>query len=122
MRILCQYPDSATVVPGSIYPVNSDFQSVRIIVQASQLKSALPDTSVVLLDKIGMSRVSTVFAFSNGAMANIAPSTIDFHLFGNMKNHIVEFSDMPFTSIGAFPGLVMVEWDVAASKTGSVGM
>lgn len=121
MRILCQNPDSATVVPGSIYPVNSDFQSVRIIVQASQLKSALSDTSVVLLDKIGMSGVSTVFAFSNGAMANIAPGTI-FHLFGNMKNQIVEFSDMPFTSIGPFPGLVMVEWDVAVSKTGSVGM
>lgn len=29
---------------------------------------------------------------------------------------------MLFTSIGALPGLVMVEWNVAASKTGSVGM
>ena len=93
-----------------------------ITVQASQPNSALSDTSVVLLDKIGMSRVSTVFAFSNGAIVNIAPGTIDFHLFGNMKNQIVEFSDMPFTSIGPLPGLVMVEWDVAALKTGSLGI
>jgi hypothetical protein len=35
---------------------------------------------------------------------------------------IVEFSDMLFTSIGPLPGLVMVEWNVAASKIGSVSM
>lgn len=34
----------------------------------------------------------------------------------------VEFFDMLFISIGTLPGLVMVEWNVAASKTESVGM
>jgi glucan 1,3-beta-glucosidase len=34
----------------------------------------------------------------------------------------VEISDMLFTSIGALPGLVMVEWNVQASTQGSVGM
>jgi glucan 1,3-beta-glucosidase len=34
----------------------------------------------------------------------------------------VEFSDMLFTSIGPLPGLVMVEWNVAALKPGSIGM
>ena len=32
----------------------------------------------------------------------------------------VEISDMLFTSIGALPGLVMVEWNVQASTQGSV--
>jgi hypothetical protein len=84
-------PDSATVFPGSIYPMDSDFQSVRITIQASQLNSALSDTSVVPLDKIEMSRISTVFAFSNGATANIAPGAIDFYLFENMKNGLSTF-------------------------------
>lgn len=35
---------------------------------------------------------------------------------------VVEISDIIFTSIGALPGLVMVEWNVAASEQGSVGM
>lgn len=35
---------------------------------------------------------------------------------------VVEISDILFTSIGALPGLVMVEWNVAASTQGSVGM
>jgi glucan 1,3-beta-glucosidase len=34
----------------------------------------------------------------------------------------VEISDMLFTSVGALPGLVMVEWNVAAETQGSVGM
>lgn len=104
--MLLQNPDSATVVPGSIYLMDSDLQNVRTTVQASQLNSALSDTSVVLLDKIGMSRVSTVFAFSNSATANIAPSTIDFYLLGNMKNGPSTFGSfglaMPHTD-GSLP-------------------
>ncbi|OAA70222.1 LysM domain-containing protein [Akanthomyces lecanii RCEF 1005] len=34
----------------------------------------------------------------------------------------VEISDMLFTSIGSLPGLVLVEWNVAADGQGSVGM
>jgi glucan 1,3-beta-glucosidase len=34
----------------------------------------------------------------------------------------VEISDMLFTSIGALPGLIMVEWNVQAETQGSVGM
>lgn len=34
----------------------------------------------------------------------------------------VEISDMLFTSIGALPGLVLVEWNVQAETPGSVGM
>lgn len=34
----------------------------------------------------------------------------------------VEISDMLFTSIGALPGLIMVEWNVPAKDQGSVGM
>ncbi|KAJ4361597.1 hypothetical protein N0V95_001758 [Ascochyta clinopodiicola] len=34
----------------------------------------------------------------------------------------VEISDILFTSIGALPGLIMVEWNVQASSQGSVGM
>jgi hypothetical protein len=34
----------------------------------------------------------------------------------------VEISDMLFTSIGALPGLVLVEWNVQAEMPGSVGM
>lgn len=32
----------------------------------------------------------------------------------------IEISDMLFTSIGALPGLVMVEWNIAADSQGSV--
>lgn len=34
----------------------------------------------------------------------------------------VEISDMLFTSIGALPGLVMMEWNVQAETQGSVGI
>ena len=34
----------------------------------------------------------------------------------------VEISDMLFTSIGALPGLIMVEWNVEAESQGSVGI
>jgi glucan 1,3-beta-glucosidase len=34
----------------------------------------------------------------------------------------VEISDILFTSVGALPGLVMVEWNVQAETQGSVGM
>ena len=34
----------------------------------------------------------------------------------------VEISDMLFTSIGALPGLIMMEWNVQAETKGSVGM
>ena len=34
----------------------------------------------------------------------------------------VEISDILFTSIGALPGLIMVEWNVQADIQGSVGM
>lgn len=34
----------------------------------------------------------------------------------------VEISDMLFTSVGALPGLVMMEWNVRAETQGSVGM
>lgn len=34
----------------------------------------------------------------------------------------VEISDMLFTSIGALPGLIMMEWNVAAATPGSVGI
>jgi glucan 1,3-beta-glucosidase len=34
----------------------------------------------------------------------------------------VEISDILFTSIGALPGLIMVEWNVQAETPGSVGM
>lgn len=34
----------------------------------------------------------------------------------------VEISDMLFTSIGALPGLIMLEWNVQADSRGSVGM
>lgn len=34
----------------------------------------------------------------------------------------VEISDMLFTSIGALPGLIMMEWNVQAENQGSVGM
>ena len=34
----------------------------------------------------------------------------------------VEISDMLFTSIGALPGLVMVEWNMAEENQGSVGL
>ena len=34
----------------------------------------------------------------------------------------VEISDMLFTSIGALPGLIMMEWNVAAAMPGSVGI
>lgn len=66
--------------------MDSDFQNVGIAIQANQLNSDLSDTSVIILDNIGMSEVSTVLAFSNGATASIAPGIIDFYLFGNMKN------------------------------------
>lgn len=51
------------MVPGSIYLMDSDFQDVGIAIQASQLNSDLSDTSVIILDNIGMSGVSTVLAF-----------------------------------------------------------
>ena len=35
---------------------------------------------------------------------------------------VVEISDMLFTSIGALPGLIMVEWNVQAATPGDVGM
>jgi hypothetical protein len=93
--ILLQNPEDETVVPGSIYLMDSDFQNVGIAIQANQLNSDLSDTSVIILDNIGMSGVSTVLAFSNGATASIAPGTIDFYLFGNMKN-----GDSAFGSFG----------------------
>ena len=34
----------------------------------------------------------------------------------------VEISDILFTSIGALPGLVMVEWNMGADTQGSVGL
>ncbi|KAK8070234.1 LysM domain-containingprotein [Apiospora phragmitis] len=34
----------------------------------------------------------------------------------------VEISDMVFTSVGALPGLIMVEWNVAAESQGAVGI
>ncbi|KAI9742739.1 MAG: hypothetical protein M1818_003468 [Claussenomyces sp. TS43310] len=34
----------------------------------------------------------------------------------------VEISDMLFTSIGALPGLILVEWNMAAESPGSVGL
>ncbi len=34
----------------------------------------------------------------------------------------VEISDILFTSIGALSGLILMEWNVAAEKQGSVGM
>ncbi|GAB7334645.1 hypothetical protein MBLNU13_g06604t2 [Cladosporium sp. NU13] len=216
---------------------------IGILLQNPESKAAyemnpdLSDTSVIVLDDIGMNGVLTVLALANGAAAAIAPGTIDFYLFGNMNNGpskfgsfglaiphpddslapdstplyarhaksfgakgdgttddtaaiqnalnsasdsnviyfpsgsyiitstvkvpstcritgrvwsqlvakgstfadmlnptpmiqvgqpgdtgTVEFSDMIFTSIGPLPGLVMVDWNVAASKTGCVGM
>ena len=34
----------------------------------------------------------------------------------------VEISDLLFTSMGSLPGLVLMEWNVAAEKQGSVAM
>jgi glucan 1,3-beta-glucosidase len=84
--ILLQNPESKAVVPGSIYLMDSDFQNVGIVIQANQMNPDLSDTSVIVLDNLGMNGVSTVLALANGAAAAIAPGTIDFYLFGNMKN------------------------------------
>jgi glucan 1,3-beta-glucosidase len=66
--------------------MDSDFQNVGTAIQANQLNADLSDTSVIVLDNIQMKGVSSVLTLSGGRSANIAPGTIDFVLFGNMKN------------------------------------
>lgn len=84
--LLMNPEDPSGTVPGSIYLMDSEFQHVGTAIQASQLNSDLSDTSVIILDNIGMNGVSNVLSLSGGQSANIAPGTIDFFLFGNMKD------------------------------------
>jgi glucan 1,3-beta-glucosidase len=55
--ILLQNPESKAVVPGSIYLMDSDFQNVGVAIQANKMNPDLSDTSVIVLDNIGMNGV-----------------------------------------------------------------
>ncbi|KAK5157149.1 hypothetical protein LTS14_004667 [Recurvomyces mirabilis] len=85
--ILLMNPDDpGGPVPGSIYLMDSQFQSVGTAIKANQLNADLKDTSVIVLDNIGMQGVSEVLTFSDGSSMEITPGTLDFFLFGNMKD------------------------------------
>jgi hypothetical protein len=66
--------------------MDSDFQHVGTVIKASELNVDLSDMSVIILDNIQMNGVSNVLSLSGGHSTNIAPGTIDFYLFGNMKD------------------------------------
>jgi glucan 1,3-beta-glucosidase len=85
--ILLKNPDDPTgTVPGSIYLMDSIFQHVGTAIQANQLNPNLSHTSVIILDNIKTTGVSTVLSLSNGKSADVAPGIIDFYLFGNKKD------------------------------------
>jgi glucan 1,3-beta-glucosidase len=57
-----------------------------------------------------------------GLFADMANPQVMLMVGSEGSTGTVEISDILFTSIGALPGLVMVEWNMAAETQGSVGL
>ncbi|PSK38025.1 hypothetical protein B9Z65_1216 [Elsinoe australis] len=86
--ILLLNPDAGppTTQAGSIYLMDSYFDTVGIAIKAQKIQEDIKKDSVIVLDNIGVKSVTTMVGFLDGSASTIPAATVDFWMLGNMQD------------------------------------
>jgi glucan 1,3-beta-glucosidase len=76
--------ENSLSTPGSIYLLDTLFESVSTAIDARAVQGTIMDTSIITLDNIGVLKVDTMVAFADGYDLLIPVADTNFVIVGNV--------------------------------------
>ena len=79
-------PEDPTITPaGSVYIMDSLFDSMQTGILAHDMKQNILDTSIITLDNIHTTNVDAMVAFTDGEDSDIPQGNIEFIVIGDVE-------------------------------------